>query len=77
MVTEVVGMRDHEFDTEDNSVVKGTFIYLKITMSDDRVETRRVFVSEDRLAEFAHIPKVGDKVLVFASNGKIVDFLKA
>lgn len=77
MTTVVVGMRNHDFSGDDGSVIKGVFIYLKITMNDGKVETRRVFVSEDRLAEFAYIPNVGDEVLVFASNGKVVDFIQA
>lgn len=77
MVTEVVAVREHEFMGEDNSVISGMFFYLKITLKDERVETRRVFVNSDRLVEFAYVPKVGDKILVFASNGKVVDFIKA
>ena len=77
MVTEVVAVRDHDFTGEDGNVIKGVFFYLKITLQDGRVETRRAFVNEDRLVDFAYLPKVGDKILVFASNGKIVDFIKA
>lgn len=77
MVTEVMAVREHSFNGDDNKEVKGMFIYLKITQVEGRVDTRRVFVAEDRLADFAYIPKAGDRVLVFASNGKVVDMLKA
>lgn len=77
MVTEVMHVREHSFNGDDNKEVKGMFIYLKITQDEGRVDTRRVFVAEDRLADFAYIPKAGDRVLVFASNGKVVDMLKA
>lgn len=76
MKANVVGVREHEFVGGDNKPVKGTYIYLLVPRESGAQETRRVFVSEDRLAEFAYIPKVGDTVLVFASNGKIVDMLK-
>ena len=76
MVTEVMAVREHAFVGDDDKEVKGTFIYLKITQDDGRVDTRRVFIGEDRLVDFAYIPKAGDKVLVFASNGKVVDMLK-
>lgn len=77
MVTEVMAVREHSFTGDDNKEVKGMFIYLKITQDEGRVDTRRVFVAEDRLADFAYIPKAGDRVLIFASNGKVVDMLKA
>ena len=77
MVTEVMAVREHSFVGDENKEVKGMFFYLKITQSEGRVDTRRVFVAEDRLADFAYIPKVGDRVLIFASNGKVVDMLKA
>lgn len=76
MRANVVGVRDHEFEGDDGQLVKGTYIYLVVPCDNGRQETRRVFVGEDRLAEFAYIPKVGDNVLVFASNGKVVDMLK-
>lgn len=77
MYAEVMAVREHGFIGDDNKEVKGTYIYLKVTQEGGRVDTRRVFVGEDRLAEFAYIPKAGDKVLVFASNGKVIDMLKA
>ena len=76
MKANVVGVREHEFEGDDKQPVKGTYIYLVVPRADGVQETRRVFVSEDRLAEFAYVPKVGDNVLVFASNGKVVDMLK-
>lgn len=77
MYADVVAVREHQFIGDDDKEVKGMYIYLKITQGDGRVDTRRVFVGEDRLADFAYIPKAGDKVLVFASNGKVIDMLKA
>lgn len=77
MTTEVMAVREHSFTGDDNREIKGMYIYLKVTQDEGRVDTRRVFVAEDRLADFAYIPKAGDKVLVFASNGKVVDMLRA
>lgn len=77
MYADVVAVREHQFVGDDDKEVKGMYIYLKVNQEGGRVDTRRVFVGEDRLADFAYIPKGGDKVLVFASNGKVVDMLKA
>ena len=77
MVTEVLAIREHAFEGDDGQEVKGSYIYLKITQDEGRVDTRRIFVGDDRLADFAYIPKAGDRVLIFASNGKVVDMLKA
>ncbi|MDD6159986.1 MAG: hypothetical protein PUB51_02505 [Oscillospiraceae bacterium] len=77
MTTEVMAVREHKFLGEDCKEVTGSYFYLKITQDDGRVDTRRVFIGEDRLTDFAYIPKSGDKVLVFASNGKVVDMLKS
>lgn len=76
MKANVVGVRDHEFVGDDQKPVKGKYIYLTVPRDNGTQEARRVFVSEDRLVEFAYIPKTGDNVLVFASNGKVVDMLK-
>ena len=77
MRAKVVEVREHEFVGDDNKPVKGSYIYLLVPRESGNEDTRRVFVSEDRLAEFAYIPTVGDTVLVFYSNGKVVDLLKA
>lgn len=77
MYAEVMAVREHQFVGDDNKEVKGMFIYLKVDQEGGRVDTRRVFVGEDRLADFAYIPKGGERVLVFSSSGKVVDMLKA
>ena len=77
MTTEVVNVRKHSFEGDDGKMVEGVFFYLKITQADGRIDTRRVFVGDDRLKDFAYVPQAGDKILVFASNGKVIDMLKA
>lgn len=77
MTTKVLNVREHEFTGDEDKQIKGMYIYLEITKGNGEVETRRVFIGEDRLADFAYIPKAGDNVVVFASGGKVVDFLKA
>ena len=77
MVTKVLNIRPHEFTGDKDEQVQGSFIYLLVTKENGTEETRRVFVSDDRMADWAYIPKVGDRVVVFASNGKVVDMLKA
>ena len=77
MVTKVLDIRPHEFTGDNNEQVQGNFIYLLVTKENGAEETRRIFASDDRMAEWAYIPKLGDRVVVFASNGKVVDMLKA
>lgn len=76
MVTLVKAVREHCFTGDDNREIKGVYFYLQITQEDGRQDNRRVFIGEDRLADFAYIPKAGDRILVYASNGKVVDMLK-
>lgn len=76
MVSLVKAVREHSFIGDDDKEVKGMYFYLQVIQADGRQDNRRVFVGEDRLADFAYIPKTGDRVLVYANNGKIVDMLK-
>lgn len=76
METKVLKILPHSFEGSDKEEVVGQYIYLLVTRANGSEETRRVFVSDDRLAEWAYIPKVGDMVHVFVSNGKVIDMLK-
>lgn len=76
METKVLKVMPHSFEGSDKDMVVGQYIYLLVTRANGSEETRRVFVSDDRLAEWAHIPKAGDVVHVFAVSGKVVDMLK-
>ena len=76
MVTLVKAIRDHSFEGEDGKEIKGKYIYLQVIRDDGSQANKRVFIAEDRLLDFAHIPEVGDRVLVYTSNDKIVDMLK-
>ena len=76
MVTIVKHVREHEFIGDDESPVKGSYFYLQVIKDDGVKLDKRHFISEDRLAGFAFIPKAGDKVLVYASDGKIIDMLQ-
>lgn len=76
MVTVIKHVREHQFTGDDNKAVKGMYFYLQVTQDDGRQVDRRIFVGEDRLAGFAYIPKAGDKVLIYSSDGKVVDMLK-
>lgn len=76
MVTIVKHIRDHSFEGENGQEIKGKYIYLQVTRDDNTQANKRVFVAEDRLLDFAHIPAAGDRVLVYTSNDKIVDMLK-
>ena len=77
MEAKVVRVREHEFTGDDNQTIKGMFFYLTVDREGGGVDTRRVFASEDRIAEWAYVPKAGDVVLVFYSNGKVIDMLKS
>lgn len=76
METKVLKVMPHEFEGTDKEIIKGQYIYLLVTRANGSEDTRRIFVSDDRLAEWAHIPKAGDVVHVFAKDGKVVDMLK-
>ena len=75
METKVLKVMPHEFEENNNDLIEGSFVYLLITRNNGIEETRRIFVSDDRMAEWAHVPKVGDKVYVFAKDGKVIDML--
>ena len=77
MEAKVVEIREHEFEGDDGKLVKGMFFYLTVPRKEGNLDTRRIFASDDRVAEWAYIPKVGDNVLVFVSNGKVIDMLKS
>ena len=76
METRVLKVMPHEFEGADKTIIKGQYIYLLVTRANGIEDTRRVFVSDDRLAEWAHIPREGDMVHVFAKDGKVIDMLK-
>ncbi|WP_295581768.1 hypothetical protein [uncultured Oscillibacter sp.] len=75
METKVLKVMPHEFEGQDKNVIKGSYVYLLVTRSNGTEETRRIFVSDDRMAEWAHVPKEGDIVYVFAKDGKVIDML--
>ena len=76
MTTIVKHVRDHSFEGENGQEIKGKYLYLQVIRDDGAQVNKRVFVAEDRLLDFAYIPSVGDRVLVYTSNDKIVDMLK-
>ncbi len=74
-MVKVLDMRDHSFPGDKGEDVNGVFLYLK---SEDTGKTKRVFVSEDRMADMAYIPSKGDSVEVFYNDEhRLVDILKA
>ena len=76
MVTLVKAVRDHSFEGDDGKEIKGKYIYLQVIRDDGSYVNKRYFIAEDRLLDFAYIPSLGDRVLVYSSNDKIVDMLK-
>ena len=76
MVTVVKYVKEHEFEGSDGRMIQGSYFYFQITKDDGSVVDRRQFIPAERLVNFVYIPRVGDKVLVYADNGKIVDMLQ-
>lgn len=76
MLTKIIKMAEHSFIGTDGTDVSGYNIYMHITKDNGGVETRRIFVPDYRLAEWAYVPSEGDAVIVFAKGGKVIDMLK-
>lgn len=76
MKTVVKFIREHEFEGSDGKMIQGSYFYFQVTKDDNSVVDRRQFIPADRLVNFAYIPRIGDKVLVYTNEGKIVDMLQ-